>query len=39
MTYKVMAVIHPKRGGDDYIVDLFFSAAPTPADVEKYLAA
>src|SRR5579872_4803272 len=37
MTVRVEAWVHPEEGGDDYIVDIYYSRKPTPAQIEKAL--
>jgi len=36
--YKVHAWIHPKGGGDDYVIDYYFANRPTDAEIQKELA-
>lgn len=36
-THKMIAWIHPKRGGDDYMVDVYFRGTPTEADIQRHL--
>lgn len=36
-THRLLAVIHPQAGGDDYFVEFFSKTEPTPAAIEKLL--
>ena len=38
MKFRVTAWVHPKRGGDDYQVDVFYSTKPSDAEVRTMLA-
>jgi hypothetical protein len=37
MAYRVSAWVHPEAGGDDYLVDWYFAAAPTDVQVRILL--
>lgn len=37
MVARVEAWIHPKHGGDDYMVDIYYSTMPATAEVEAVL--
>jgi hypothetical protein len=36
-THRLLAMIHPEEGGDDYLVEFFTKTEPTPAGIEKLL--
>ena len=36
-THKAVAWVHPAQGGDDYMVDIYFPAPPTDAEIKKVL--
>jgi hypothetical protein len=36
-THRLLAMIHPEAGGDDYLVEFFTKKEPTPAEIEKLL--
>lgn len=37
MVSRVEAWIHPAEGGDDYMIDIYYSDKPTPAEIESAL--
>jgi hypothetical protein len=37
MVARVEAWIHPKAGGDDYMVDIYYSSQPSKAEIESQL--
>lgn len=36
-THKVVAWVHPSRGGDDYMIDIYYGAKPTDAQIKASL--
>lgn len=36
-THKITAVIHPKNGGDDYMIEAYVKGAPTETDIAGLL--
>lgn len=37
MKFRVTAWVHPKRGGDDYQVDIFYPTKPSDAEIRSTL--
>ena len=37
MKYRTTAFVHPKSGGDDYIVDIYTEHPPTKEEIHKHL--
>jgi len=37
MVVRVEAWVHPEEGGDDYMVDIYYSSKPNPAEIETAL--
>jgi hypothetical protein len=37
MVARVEAWVHPEEGGDDYMVDIYYSSHPAPAEIETAL--